>query len=244
MCHSDQKLHDQVVRHGKAGFWPAKGQAYVGGSYVLFEESVVVKQNLLGAGAEDKNDADWKVRRCLCGAIIGRSTTKTDRSGPTTTTTCFRVLKYAIRPVTPNPSDALKIPLSAFIVEDMMEYVHAHASYRFVIRDEEEEQARILIWLFKPKIRLSYTTPRSRAIPKSGSIVAAKVLYKLLGPNEAKVDLKTLLNKYPGFPQAEYLSYPMSICRRVAALLKESNTAYPEGLRTMTGLEVGWLHRR
>lgn len=54
MCHSDQKLHDQVVRHGKAGFWPAKGQAYVGGSYVLFEESVVVKQNLLGAGAEDK----------------------------------------------------------------------------------------------------------------------------------------------------------------------------------------------
>lgn len=240
MCHSDQKLHDQVMKHGKAGFWPQPGQAFVGGSYILFEESAVAKQNLLAA-VDDKHDDNWQTRRCLCGAIIGRSTTKTDNA---TTTTCFRVLKYAIRPVTPNPSDSLKIPLSAFIVEDMMEYVHAHASYRFVIQDEEDEKARILIWLFKPKIRLSYTTPRSRAIPKSGSITAAKVLYKLLGPNEAKVDLKTLLNKYPGFPQAEYLSYPMSICRRVASLLKESNSAYPEGLRMMTGLEVGWLHRR
>ncbi|KAF5334625.1 hypothetical protein D9611_012014 [Ephemerocybe angulata] len=301
MCHSDQKLHDQVMKHGKAGFWPQPGQAFVGGSYILFEESAVAKQNLLAA-VDDKTDVqedrrwgstdgrcpsqchmgvwstgsgppglflnvwealagflcvsaagwlndvgatphddNWQTRRCLCGAIIGRSTTKTDNA---TTTTCFRVLKYAIRPVTPNPSDSLKIPLSAFIVEDMMEYVHAHASYRFVIQDEEDEKARILIWLFKPKIRLSYTTPRSRAIPKSGSITAAKVLYKLLGPNEAKVDLKTLLNKYPGFPQAEYLSYPMSICRRVASLLKESNSAYPEGLRMMTGLEVGWLHRR
>lgn len=53
MCHSDQKLHDQVVRHGKAGFWPSPGLAYVGGSYLLFEESVVVKQTLLSADVED-----------------------------------------------------------------------------------------------------------------------------------------------------------------------------------------------
>lgn len=39
----------------------------------------------------------------------------------------------------------LRIPLSAFIVEDMMEFVHAHASYRFVIQDEEEEKPRILV---------------------------------------------------------------------------------------------------
>ncbi|KAJ3528770.1 hypothetical protein NMY22_g9273 [Coprinellus aureogranulatus] len=244
MCHSDQKLHDQVVKHGKAGFWPSPGQAYVGGSYLLFEESVVARQHLLSA-VEDKNHEDWKVCRCLCGAIIGRSTTRTStQPDEPTSSTCYRILKYAIRPVTPNPSDSLRIPLSAFIVEDMMEYVHAHASYRFVLRDEEDEKPRILIWLFKPKMRLAYTTPRSRAIPKSGSILAAKVLYKLIGPKEASADLKTLLNKYPGFPQAEYLSYPMIICQRVAALLKESNTAYPEALRTMTGLEVGWLHRR
>ena len=116
------------------------------------------------------------------------------------------------------------------------------------------------MWLFKPRIRLAYTTPTSRAIPKSASIVAAKVLYKLISPSDANVDLKryqypsyndliiltppsSLLNKYPGFPQAEYLSYPMSICRRLAAFLRQSNTAYPERLRMMTGLEVGWLQR-
>ncbi|KAJ2926581.1 hypothetical protein H1R20_g10516, partial [Candolleomyces eurysporus] len=238
MCHSDQKLHDQVMKHGKAGFWPRPGQAFVGGSYILFEDSVMAKHKLLSP-QNDKNDENWKVRRCLCGSIVGRSQTKEGDDG--LTSTCFKILKYAIRPVTTNPSESLNIPLSAFIVEDMMEYVQAHASYRFVIRDEEEEKPRILIWLFKPKIRLAYTTPRSRAIPKSGSISAAKVLYKLLGPTESRIPLKTLLDKFPGFPQAEYLSYPMSVCRRLAALLKESNTAYPERLRTMTGLEVGLL---
>jgi hypothetical protein len=41
----------------------------------------------------------------------------------------------------------MKIPLSAFVVEDMMEFVQAHASYRFVIRDEEEERPRMLVCL-------------------------------------------------------------------------------------------------
>ena len=54
MCHSDQKLHDQVIKHGKAGFWPSPGQTYVGGSYLLFEESVVSRQNMLSAQVEDK----------------------------------------------------------------------------------------------------------------------------------------------------------------------------------------------
>jgi hypothetical protein len=35
--------------------------------------------------------------------------------------------------------------LSAFIVEDMLEFVHAHATYRFVIFDEEDERPRILV---------------------------------------------------------------------------------------------------
>lgn len=42
MCHADQTLHSQVARHGQ-GFWPEPGQALVGGSYILFEESSVVK---------------------------------------------------------------------------------------------------------------------------------------------------------------------------------------------------------
>lgn len=39
----------------------------------------------------------------------------------------------------------LQIPLSAFVVEDMTEFVQAHASYRFVIRDEEQDKPRILV---------------------------------------------------------------------------------------------------
>jgi hypothetical protein len=38
-----------------------------------------------------------------------------------------------------------RVPLSAFIVEDMMEFVHAHATYRFVISDEEDERPRLLV---------------------------------------------------------------------------------------------------
>jgi len=39
----------------------------------------------------------------------------------------------------------LRIPLSSFIVEDMMEYVQAHATYRFILHDDEEERPRILV---------------------------------------------------------------------------------------------------
>jgi hypothetical protein len=46
MCHADQKLHEQVVKRGQHGFWPEPGQALVGGSYILFEESSVTRHNL------------------------------------------------------------------------------------------------------------------------------------------------------------------------------------------------------
>lgn len=39
----------------------------------------------------------------------------------------------------------VRIPLSAFILEDMHEFVRAHATYRFVILDEEEERPRLLV---------------------------------------------------------------------------------------------------
>ena len=112
---------------------------------------------------------------------------------------------------------------------------------------------------------LAYTTPIFRAIPENTSIFAAKVLYKLLvpTPTDNLTDIKryvfidkpssllspidsiifSLLNKYAGFPQAEFLSYPMSVCHRLAGLLNQSNSAYPQTMRTMTGLEVGWLQR-
>jgi len=237
MCHADQKLHSHVAKHGQ-GFWPEAGQALVGGSYILFEESSVVKTHL--CSAEDSKRGEWHIVRCLCGSVAGRCQERQPSTG--TDTMVYRLLKYAIRPVSPT-AEPTKIPISAFIVEDMTEFVQAHATYRFVILDEEDERPRLLIWLFKPSIRIAYATPTAYAMPKSRSIHAAKVLFKILGPSDAAHDLKSILNKYPGFPQAEYLFYPINICHRLAVLLKESNSAYPEGLRTMTGLDVGWLHR-
>lgn len=45
MCHPDQKLNREVSKHGK-GFWPEHGQALVGGSYILFDEYSITKNNL------------------------------------------------------------------------------------------------------------------------------------------------------------------------------------------------------
>lgn len=66
MCHADQQLSDQVKKFtGKGegtqdngvrrprGFWPAKGQALVGGSYVLFEGDAMNRGNLF-IGSEVK----------------------------------------------------------------------------------------------------------------------------------------------------------------------------------------------
>jgi len=240
MCHTDQKLNERVMKHGKSGFWPEAGQALVGGSYILFEEGSMVKHHLSPADSTKRGE-DWRLVRCLCGAVVGRCQEHQAAAG-TENANVFRMLKYAIRPVS-SSTEPSRLPLSAFIVEDMTEFVEAHASYRFIILDEEDERPRILIWLFKPSMRLAYTTQTQYSMPRSASIHTAKVLYKLLGPSEAMGDLQSILNTYPGFPQAEYLFYPMDICRRLAVLLKESNGSYPDSMRTMTGLEVGWLRR-
>lgn len=46
MCHADQKLSDRVAQQSSRGFWPKPGQAFVGGSYFLFDESAVMRSNL------------------------------------------------------------------------------------------------------------------------------------------------------------------------------------------------------
>jgi len=134
--------------------------------------------------------------------------------------------------------------MSAFIVEDMNELVRAHATYRFILCDEEDEKPRLLLWLFKPSMRLAYATATHSLIPRSSSINGAKVLFKIIGPGGVPApDLKTTIDKFPTFAQAEHLYYPLDICRRLAALLRETNATYPPNRQTMSGLDAGWLYR-
>ena len=110
-------------------------------------------------------------------------------------------------------------------------------------------------------MRIAYATTTQYLLSKVGSIHGAKILYRILGPETASTDLarwvrsegainladaftpNSIVSRYPGFPQAEHLSYPLDICRRLAGLLKESNSAYPESMKVMTGLDVGFLQR-
>lgn len=55
MCHSDQKLHEHVQKHSSQGFWPTEGQALVGGSYLLFEQSVVSAHNICAIEHSDES---------------------------------------------------------------------------------------------------------------------------------------------------------------------------------------------
>ncbi|KAI5118543.1 hypothetical protein M0805_008484 [Coniferiporia weirii] len=252
MCHQDQKLADRVAQHSR-GFWPKPGQAFVGGSYLLFDESVVVQSNL--RILESNKGDEWRRVQCICGAIVGRC--QPHSTNDETASSVYRIPKYALRPVslTAEPS---RVPFSAFILEDMLELVRAHATYRFIILDEEEERPRLLIWLFKPHMRLAYATTAQFSLPRTGSVHASKVLFKILpaGPETSPYmssprspsppsspSLDSILQRHPGFPQAERLLYPRDVVHRLTALLRESNTAYPMGVRVMTGLLTGWLRK-
>jgi len=62
MCHPDQQLHARVAKRSR-GFWPESGQALVGGSYILFEKSSIVMNNLCSSD-------QTKVCDSVCQAIL------------------------------------------------------------------------------------------------------------------------------------------------------------------------------
>lgn len=47
--------------------------------------------------------------------------------------------------------------MSAFVLHDMLEHVQAHATYRFVLSDEEDERPRLLVDSY-------FTTSRCREL--------------------------------------------------------------------------------
>ncbi|KAF8314967.1 hypothetical protein DL93DRAFT_2045196, partial [Clavulina sp. PMI_390] len=241
MCHSEQKLSADVVKQSKGGArgtQPTVKQALVGGSYLLVNAESV-KQGNLRFSPLVKQSVEWRPIRCICGAALGARGLDAKQD-----TATFRFAKYAIRPTGGSAGYHKPIPISAYVVADMMEIIQAHASYRFVIHDEEEEKVRMLIWLFNPSVRVSHSVSRAFALTKTGSTSAAKVFFKLVGPKETlsveQINPRIHAN-YPDFAAGEHLFYPISVCHSLATLLQNTNIAYPPSMRLLGNLNLGWL---
>ncbi|EJU02462.1 hypothetical protein DACRYDRAFT_100043 [Dacryopinax primogenitus] len=229
MCHAEQPVPDAAK--SEHGLTPADDQALVGGSYVLFNQEALVEQNIR-RHANDGSDEPWTAVRCLCGQIIGRATRGS------VTPVVYRFTKYGIRPIGTSVEPP-RIPVCAYVVQDMRESVEAHACYHFILNDEQESRPRILIWLFNSSVDLSWSCQKSYFLPKNGSCAGALVFYKMIGPS---MDPNEVINEHPEFLQAQYLYYPIDICRRLAALLRESHNAYADGA-SVKGLGKAWLAR-
>ena len=139
-------------------------EVHVCGSYARGHITLLcflVRRTVYANTVFSQQGEDWRLIRCMCGALSGRCQDYVTESGEPTTV--YRLVKYAIRPVSPSAEYVFhdmaycfladrfvyhrpcRIPLSAFIVEDMAELARAHATYRFVVLDEEEERPRILV---------------------------------------------------------------------------------------------------
>ncbi|CAE6415948.1 unnamed protein product [Rhizoctonia solani] len=171
MCHPDQQVTAELAKRAE-GIWPMLDQILVGGGFLLFDSTIVNASGLVDS--PEKNDTEWRSLQCICGAPIGH---RYERPEGTT----YRFKKYTVRPIAANHRFP-RIPFTAFVAADMVNLAQAHASYRFVIQDEETEAPRILIWLFKSSIQLSYAGAAGSLIPASGTITAAKVTFVIFGP--------------------------------------------------------------
>ncbi|KZT60983.1 hypothetical protein CALCODRAFT_530291 [Calocera cornea HHB12733] len=252
MCHADQPVPDAVKNEN--GLTPTSDQALVGGSYILFNQAALVEQNIRRDTTDSNvslhlcwlafllflpSDAKkaiahepWSLVRCMCGQIVGRATQ--DVVAPS----IYRFTKYSIRPIGTS-IEPPHIPVCAYVVQDMRESVEAHACYHFILNDEEEGRPRILVWLFNSSVELSWSSRKSYFLPKEGSCTGALVFYKVIGPSK---DPNEIIGAHPEFLQAQYLYYPIDICRRMAALLRESHSAYADGA-SVKGLDKAWLAR-
>ncbi|KAG8958908.1 hypothetical protein FRC03_008712 [Tulasnella sp. 419] len=127
----------------------------------------------------------------------------------------------------------------------MIEVQQAHAVHRFILKDEEDEKPRILIWLFNPSVKISFNSAKQYTLPTDNSVLhVAKVLFFIVGPDfSLGFNNKGITEKYPSFANSETLLYPLNVCTRLAAMLKESNLTYPEERKSMVQLDVGYLQR-
>ncbi|KAL7419672.1 hypothetical protein Q5752_005586 [Cryptotrichosporon argae] len=163
MCHQDAEFTKRLAERTRDGFWPTKGQVLVGGSYLLVEEGAVKRANL---SVHESAQADaWQVVQCSCGEVLGKQRPCDNKPGAG----AVRLSKWAIAVLCEDDEgdrvEPVRFPLSAFLVSDMLELSQAHASYRFLITDEETSDRRVALWLFNPSVRIAYRRPTALSSP-------------------------------------------------------------------------------
>ncbi|WVQ73743.1 hypothetical protein IAR50_003323 [Cryptococcus sp. DSM 104548] len=175
MCHDDPTFTGRLAGMVEEGFWPKQGGVLCGGSWVLVEEGRGRWENLR-AGEGSENDS-WRPIACKCGEVVGKQRIDDGKPGAGT----LRLSKWAVgllRDDVDADDDALnppiiRAPLSVFVVSDMLELAQAHASYRFIISDEETQSKRLFIWLFNSSTSISYSKghqPSGSASPLSSPL--------------------------------------------------------------------------
>lgn len=147
----------------------------------------------------------------------------------------------------------MRFPVSTFVVSDMLELSQAHASYRFLICDEQSGDRRLAIWVFNPSMGVAYGKAQDRhasssptkeggLLPPRKTLRAAKIMYKVIEPYSPTAEYENL----PGFGprgQVEHLRYPRDVCETVIETLRESSSLLPPARRSMGSFNAGFLER-
>nr|ODN85233.1 hypothetical protein L203_05186 [Cryptococcus depauperatus CBS 7841] len=169
MCHDDPQFTSRLANLVEQGFWPQDGVVLVGGSWLLTESERGKWENLRREGTP--KDGSWDIITCACGTLVGRQRTRDGKPGAGT----LRFFKYAVGLSDNDEQDIVehvtRYPLSVFIVSDILELAQAHASYRFIISDEETGHHRIYLWLFNSSLSISFHKP-SVSFPLSSPLRA------------------------------------------------------------------------
>ncbi|KAE8539769.1 hypothetical protein D1P53_003706 [Cryptococcus gattii VGV] len=156
MCHDDPAFTARLAGMTEEGFWPRDGGVLVGGSYVLLEETRG-KWETLQKGVQ-KETEPWRLINCSCGEVVGKQRVDDGKPGSGT----LRFSKWAVGLLDDDDSVITRFPLSVFVVSDMLELAQAHASFRFIISEEETGDQKLyasILWLFNASTSVSYFKP-------------------------------------------------------------------------------------
>ncbi|WEW58583.1 HECT-type E3 ubiquitin transferase [Emydomyces testavorans] len=153
-----------------------------------------------------------------------------------------------------NIADWETYPVDMIISAQLLEQIDRTGARRYVLHrdDSNTENGGILIWVFNPDIRYSYSgsnlltssgeksnDPRNDDAMKINAQRAMKVFYQCI-PN-----VQTVLNPAKGSPtmtSLEELPLPSQIFEETECLLNSRNALLPESARNFREWRVGLLH--